>query len=111
MAQRLPRLFRRAFDTAFDRLPPEGAGGKRTFLITDRKKILKILTAFGQENTLTRHINFGMLESPCCRASFLRGAFLAGGSVTDPDKRYHLEFLTGHGAVSREMFALMLEMG
>ena len=110
-ARRLPRLFRKAFDVEFDRLPPEDARGKRTFLLTDRKKILAVHAAFGQENTLTRHINFGVLESPCCRASFLRGAFLAGGSVTDPDKRYHLEFLTGHGAVSREMFALMLEMG
>ena len=52
-----------------------------------------------------------MVENDCCRASFLRGAFLAGGSVTDPDKSCHLEFLTGHAAVSREVHALMLEMG
>ena len=31
--------------------------------------------------------------------------------MTDPDKRYHLEFFTGHAAVSREVYALMLEMG
>lgn len=30
----------------------------------------------------------------CCRASFVRGAFLGGGSVTDPQKGYHLEFDT-----------------
>ena len=33
-AQRLPKLFRRAFSLAFDHVPPEGAAGKRTFLIT-----------------------------------------------------------------------------
>ena len=30
-AARLPRLFHRAFGLSFDRLPPEGAGGKRSF--------------------------------------------------------------------------------
>lgn len=28
----------------------------------------------------------------CCRRSFLRGAFLSVGSITDPKKSYHLEF-------------------
>ena len=110
-AQRLPKLMKRAFSLGFDVLPPEGAAGKRTFLITDPDKIYTILSAYGQESSLSPHVNFGVLENDCCRSSFLRGAFLAGGSVTDPDKRYHLEFFTGHNAVSREVYALMLEMG
>ena len=110
-AQRLPKLMKRAFSLGFDVLPPEGAAGKHTFLITDPDKIYTILSAYGQESSLSPHVNFGVLESDCCRSSFLRGAFLAGGSVTDPDKRYHLEFFTGHNAVSREVYALMLEMG
>ena len=111
LAQRLPRLFRRAFDTAFDRLPPEGAGGKRTFLITDPDKIRTVRAAYGQESAVSHHVNYGMLENDCCRQSFLRGAFLAGGSVTDPDKRYHLEYLTSHAGVGRETYTLLLEMG
>ena len=110
-AQRLPKLFRRAFGVEFDQLPPEGARGKRTFLITDSARILTVMSAFGQESSLSHHINFGMLESDCCRSAFLRGAFLAGGSLNDPAKRYHMEFLTGHAAVGREMAALMREMG
>ena len=110
-AQRLPKLFRRAFSLSFDHVPPEGAAGKRTFLITVPEKILSILEVFGQESAVSHHINYGMLETDCCRQSFFRGAFLAGGSVTDPDKRYHLELLTSHPSVSREAFNLMLEMG
>lgn len=110
-AQRLPKLFRRAFSLSFDHVPPEGAAGKRTFLITAPEKILSILEVFGQESAVSHHINYGMLETDCCRQSFFRGAFLAGGSVTDPDKRYHLELLTSHPSVSREAFNLMLEMG
>ena len=110
-AQRLPRLFRRAFGLAFDQLPAEDARGKRTFLIRDPGKIRTILAAYGQESAVSHHINYGMLETDCCRQSFLRGAFLAGGSVTDPDKRYHLELLTSHASVSREAFNLLMEMG
>ena len=29
----------------------------------------------------------------CCRRAFLRGAFLASGSISDPEKSYHLEFV------------------
>ena len=40
----------------------------------------------------------------------MRGAFLAGGSVTAPEKGYHLEIATGHQAVGRETYALMEEI-
>ena len=110
LAQRLPRLFRRAFELDFDQRPPESARGKRSFLITDGEKIRTIFAAFGQEAGLALHINLGVLESDCCRTAFLRGAFLSGGSITDPDKRYHLEILTNHQSVSREIYALLREM-
>ena len=32
--------------------------------------------------------------SACCMRSYVRGAFLGGGSVTDPKSAYHLEFVT-----------------
>ena len=57
------------------------------------------------------HINFGALEEEHCRLAFLRGAFLAGGSVTDPQKGYHLELATTHLRVSRELNTLLLELG
>ena len=112
-AARLPRLFRRAFGLSFDRLPGEGAAGKRSFGITDEKKLRAIFDAYGAEfgGTVSHHVNFGVLEEDCCRASFVRGAFLAGGSVTDPEKRYHLELATSHQSVSREVYSLLLDMG
>ena len=48
------------------------------------------------DTAVALHVNFGVLEEECCRSAFLRGAFLAGGSVTDPEKRYHLELATSH---------------
>lgn len=111
---RLPKLFKKAFGFGFDALPePAARGGKQTFVITDGGKLDHIFQCYGlhRQSHVTTHVNFGVLENECCRCAFLRGAFLAGGSVTNPEKRYHLELATGHIKVSAETFALMLDMG
>lgn len=110
---RLPKLFRKAFDLEFDRIADGGEGGKGVLQITDRDKIAKIFDTFGTDidNTPVHHVNLAVLEEPCCRVSFVRGAFFAGGSVTDPEKRYHMELVTSHYNVSRETYALLLELG
>ena len=111
-AARLPLLFKKAFQLEFDQLPPERPG-KRSFLITDPDKIIAIGECFGYDpkQSVALHINFGVLEEEHCRLAFFRGAFLAGGSVTDPDKGYHLELVTSHYNVGREMPALLRESG
>ena len=112
-ARRLPRLFKRAFGFDFDVVPEEmDRPGKLTLAITDERKIEHIfdVCGFERERILAHHINFGVLEEACCRQSFIRGAFLAGGSMTDPQKRYHLELVTDHYNVSRETYTLLLDM-
>ena len=110
-AQRLPQLFRRALGVTFDRVPTE-SGGKLQFVIDEREKLEKIfeLCGFSRANSLSLHVNFALLEKDCCRRAFLRGAFLAGGSVTDPEKRYHLELSTTHRNASRETENLLGDM-
>ena len=111
-AARLPRLFKKAFGFGFDVEPDANASGKRLFAIDDAEKIAHIFQAFdGSTASVTLHVNFGILEEESERIAFLRGAFLAGGSVTDPTKRYHLELITSHYKVSRETCALLLEVG
>lgn len=108
-AARLPQLFQKAFRLDFDSMTA-GAGGKRIFQITDDWKISVIGDVFGDDGErLAHHINFAVLEEEHCRTAFFRGVFLAGGSVTDPQKRYHLELVTSHYNVSRELTALLLE--
>lgn len=36
-----------------------------------------------------------VVRESCCKRAFVRGAFLVGGSITDPEKDYHLEIVTG----------------
>lgn len=112
-AIRLPELFDRAFGgLSFDRMPT-ALEQKYIFQISDGEKLERIIDAFGFDarQSPVLHINFGLLEEDCCRAAFLRGAFLAGGSVTDPNKRYHLELETSHAQASRELQALLTDMG
>lgn len=110
-ARILPRLFRKAFNLNFDQLPEENASGKLVFLIRAKEKIAAIMESFGftPGDTLSLHINLPVVEEDCCKAAFLRGAFLAGGSVTSPAKAYHMELATTHQSVSRECDALIRE--
>ena len=34
-----------------------------------------------------------LLQQTCCRRAFIRGAFLAAGSISDPNKNYHFEIV------------------
>ena len=105
----LPRLFEKAFGLEVDSFPSLEAPGKLVFQITDPDKLEDIMSAYGFAigATVSLHLNLAAVEEDCCRTAFLRGAFLAGGSVTDPEKGYHLELTTTHQNVSRETFALM----
>ena len=114
-AARLPRLFHRAFDLRFDRQPGQGEEprGKMIFQITDREKLDHIIDLLGYDprQSLALHVNFAMVEEECCRAAFFRGCFFAGGSITDPSKRYHLELTSSHLQASRELEVLLRESG
>lgn len=107
----LPKLFKKAFDLEFDSYPSLAAPGKLTFQIWEKGKISAIMAAFGfdAKGNLALHVNLPVVEDDCCKASFLRGAFLAGGSVTDPGKGYHMELTTTHQSVARETDALVRE--
>ena len=87
------------------------APGKLIFQIVDEEKIEIIMDAFGfaPADTLALHVNLPLVEEDCCKAAFLRGAFLAGGSVTDPEKGYHMEIATTHKSVAAETYVLMHE--
>ncbi len=111
LAAMLPRLFRKAFGIAFDQIPDADCAGKLIFLINDKEKIQQIMDTYGFDirDTWALHVNLPVVENDCCKAAFLRGAFLTGGSVTDPIKAYHMEITTTHHSVARETHTLMWE--
>ena len=108
----LPKLFKKAFNVTFDNFPSLESPGKLVFQITDPEKISGIMESFGFsfQDTLALHVNLPVVEDDCCKTAFLRGAFLAGGSVTDPDKGYHMELATTHQSVARQTYTLIREI-
>lgn len=70
---------------------------KKTFMIgTDADKVLQAIKLFeGNKQIRTVHdsVNPMLIKNSCCRRAFLRGAFLCVGSMSDPQKSYHLEFV------------------
>ena len=55
---------------------------------SDGRKLIELLQTDAADFTVTKEV---IIEQGCCRRSFLRGVFLAAGSVSDPNKSYHFE--------------------
>ncbi len=87
---------------------PKKAGGWYTVSI-DAEAAKSLLRAVGVTDTLQPE---GLrLDMDCCAASFLRGAFLGGGSVADPEKNYHMEFATANPKVADFLTELLAGCG
>jgi hypothetical protein len=110
-AERLPPLFEAAFGFRPGLPKPPENKGKWLFSLTDGKEIGKVRAAYGYgaDDDTVLHLNNAVLEPDCCQAAFWRGAFCAGGTVTDPKKKYLLEIVTPRRVLARELIALMRE--
>ncbi|HCC35608.1 MAG TPA: DNA-binding protein WhiA [Ruminococcaceae bacterium] len=73
-----------------------------------RRRVLSVFGLTGLE--LTRRINRANLENECCAGAFLRGSFLSCGSMMNPQKDYHLEFLVPRQRLSEDLAALLGEL-
>lgn len=60
-------------------------------------EILQDLGIMDETLSFTTGISPDIVKKSCCRAAYLRGAFLAGGSVNHPEaSSYHLEIFTAY---------------
>jgi len=70
-----------------------------TLCLQEPDKVRRILTDIGfirEANGVLQYKNIAtdeMLQRSCCLKAYIRGAFLAGGSINDPQKNYHIEIL------------------
>ena len=67
----------------------------------------------GQAHSLAEEVDPILLKNSCCRRAFLRGAFLCVGSMSNPSKSYHLEFVCEHEAwalqIQQEIASFQIE--
>ncbi len=57
------------------------------------------------------HIDPQWMPRGCCAVSFIRGAYLVCGSVSNPDKEYHLEFAVDDPTLATELHTYLSENG
>ncbi len=111
-------LIRKAFgrnpDAAVRRTP--GRKRRGTYLITASgslgSEILKeffVIDGKGQVSCPDGACNPSLYQRPCCKRAFLRGAFLASGSISNPEKAYHYELVCQTRERAEQLRELMLE--
>ena len=70
-----------------------------TLLVRDHENALRVLEAVkmvdaqgnvGENLSVVRNL---VIQNACCKKAFIRGAFLAAGSLSDPEKFYHFELV------------------
>lgn len=62
----------------------------------------------GEELLAVRHAS---VQAVCCKRAYIRGAFLAAGSMSDPNKSYHLEIVCEEETQAEHLRILMNSFG
>ena len=69
------------------------------------KQILEDVGFLTKEDSSYYTINYKvpetLIQNRCCRRAYIRGAFLGGGSISNPEKTYHLEFVTNRRSMEK----------
>jgi DNA-binding protein WhiA len=64
-------------------------------LVDQARSILEDLKILKEDFSFIRHISSDLIRKKCCKRSYLRGAFLAGGSINNPEtSSYHVEIFS-----------------
>ncbi len=84
---------------------------KMTAYLKSDKEKEKVFDKFGHSlSEPTLRINRANISDECCAGAFLRGAFLACGTVTQPERGYHLEFVVPYKRLCTDMIKFMDEL-
>ncbi|MEE0946733.1 MAG: DNA-binding protein WhiA [Acutalibacteraceae bacterium] len=79
--------------------------------VDDPQLCSRVMSAFGYDGGDLLSINHDVFKRDCCFASFIRGAFLACGQMSDPYKNYHTEFVIRDFTLAIEFYSLLLSRG
>lgn len=87
------------------------SGKNYSIVIEDKAIATKIFTFFGHDKSETNlKVNFSNFQCPQCQNAFLAGAFLSCGTVSSPEKDYHLEFIVPFLNLTKSFITFLQEM-
>lgn len=82
--------------------------GKYTLKINSPEKRRHVLECFDHSaNEIALRIKHGIFEDEECYGAFLKGVFLACGTVSNPDKNYHMEFVIPHAKLCMDLIKIL----
>ncbi len=111
VAKKFSSLLRRGFGVK------TAADSRGQVTVEDSEEALRILRAMkltGEDGRPEEREDFvsGLLvQNSCCRRAFIRGAFLAGGSISNPERSYHFEIVCAGEAKAVQLAGLMAAFG
>ena len=87
-----------------------------TILVKDEaaKEVLEAIKLLSKEGSFRDDyslVSNMIVQSICCKKAFLRGAFLASGSASDPEKSYHFEIVVDSESKALELTGIFSEVG
>lgn len=112
IARRIYTLIKRSYDFPVELLVRRKMRLKKNNVYIVRvkehtKDLLRNLKIVDENLMFTRKIDSGLIKKSCCRRAYLRGAFLAAGSVNHPESSYHLEIFSSYEEHTRSLAELM----
>lgn len=74
--------------------------------------VLKAVKMWDEEHqTMQKQTDISdvLLKSACCKRAYLRGCFLCAGSMSDPQKGYHLEYLCSNEDMANQLLNVIAD--
>ena len=81
---------------------------------SDTERVLQALRLLDENGDVVEQVspaNQLLVQMSCCRRAFIRGAFLAAGSISDPSRFYHFEIACSSRERAEQLSALIAPFG
>ncbi|MDO4297173.1 MAG: DNA-binding protein WhiA [Lachnospiraceae bacterium] len=122
VARKCFTLLQKTFNISSDvsvRLQKRDTRGNLIFTILVKRhedviRVLQALKLFTEDGEISEQMspaNQLLVQKSCCRRAFIRGAFLAAGSISDPVKSYHFEIACASMARAEQLQMLIRPFG
>jgi len=105
------KLFKPQFEVVAPMRGETGRNKNYTVTLTRPSDCRRIFEHYGHDSReLSLRVNRANIEDEDQHRAFIRGAFLACGSVTDPEKAYHLEFSVSYRNLCMDICRIVREI-
>lgn len=122
IARRIFSLLKKVFEIHTDILVKKNNSLKKNnvyiIVVTPEMGAKEILLKTGILKTnhdgnigFSNRINSEIIKKNCCRKAYIRGAFLGSGSVSNPERTYHMEFVANNQEYSEDLMKLINSFG